>query len=266
MNSVLDYPWLVFVIAFSAFWLSTWAGVSLRRKKRLPEGEIREDFSTILVSTLTLNGLIIGFSFSMAINRYDQRKIYEEDEANAIGTEYVRAGLLPGDDAAKARSLLRSYLDQRILFYRSRDEAELRVINARTAQLQADLWGVVRDAGVAEQTTIMALTVAGMNDVLNSQGYTQAAWWNRIPVGAWVLMAAIAVVGNLMVGFGAEKIKLGSILLVVLPFVFSVSFLLIADIDSPRGGLIRVWPQNLVSLAESLRSPSLMAAPASSAQ
>jgi hypothetical protein len=249
MNSGLDFPLLVFVIAFSAFWCSTWAGVSLRRNKRLPEGGIREDFNTILVSTLTLNGLIIGFSFSMAIERYDQRK-----------------GLLPADDAAKVRSLLSSYLDQRILFYRSRDVQELRVINARTAQLQADMWGAVRDPGVAQQTPIVGLAVAGMNDVLNSQGYTQAAWWNRIPVGAWILMAAIALVGNLMVGFGAEKIKLGSILLLVLPFVLSVSFLLIADIDSPRGGLIRVVPQNLVSLAGSLRAPARMAAPASSAQ
>jgi len=256
MVSVLDYPSLVFVLSFLALWFATWLGASYLRKKRLSEEDIREDFSTILVSTLTLNGLIIGFSFSMAINRYDQRKIYEEAEANAIGTEYVRADLLQGDDAAKVRSLLKDYLDQRILFYRARDAGKLREINAQTAQLQAGMWAAVRDAGVAHQTPIVGLAVAGMNDVLNSQGYTQAAWWNRIPVGAWILMAAIAVVGNLMVGYGAEKIKGGSVLLMVLPFVFSISFLLIADIDSPRGGLIRVTPQNLVSLAESLRAPA----------
>ncbi len=256
MTSVLDYPLLVFVLAFLALWSATWVGASFLRKRRKLQEGLREDFSTILVSTLTLNGLIIGFSFSMAIERYDQRKIYEEAEANAIGTEYVRAGLLPGDDAAKVRSLLSNYLDQRILFYRSRDAQGLRVINARTAQLQADMWAAVRDPGVAQQTPIIALTVAGMNDVLNSQGYTQAAWWNRIPAGAWVLMAVIAMVGNLMVGYGAEKIIGGSILLLVLPFVFSVCFMLIADIDSPRGGLIRVKPQNLESLAESLRTPA----------
>jgi hypothetical protein len=266
MNGVLDYPWLVFVLAFLALWSATWVGASiLRARHKLQEG-LREDFSTILVSTLTLNGLIIGFSFSMAINRYDQRKIYEEAEANAIGTEYVRAGLLPGDDAARVRSLLGNYLDQRILFYQSRDVGELQNINAETARLQADLWGAVRDPGVAQQTPIIGLAVAGMNDVLNSQGYTQAAWWNRIPVGAWVLMAVIAIVGNLMIGYGAEKITGGSILVMVLPFVFSVSFLLISDIDSPRGGLIRVKPQNLVSLAESLGTPSRSAAPASSTQ
>src|SRR5271167_2893939 len=114
MNGVLDYPWMVFVLAFSALWFSTWAGVSLRRRKPLREGQIREDFNTILVTTLTLNGLIIGFSFSMAINRYEQRKNYEEAEANAIGTEYSRADLLPTAVAADVRSLLRQYLDLRV--------------------------------------------------------------------------------------------------------------------------------------------------------
>ena len=66
----------------------------------------REDFGVVQAATLTLLGLIIGFSFSMAIGRYDQRKNYEEAEANAIGTEYVRAGLLPAADATKVRAQL----------------------------------------------------------------------------------------------------------------------------------------------------------------
>ena len=253
--SVFDYPMLILALSFSVLWLSTWVGASILRKKRNLEDDVREDFSTILVSTLTLNGLIIGFSFSMAISRYDQRKVYEEAEANAIGTEYVRADVLPDADAAKARSLLRSYLDERILFYQTRGGRELQEVNARTTQLQSELWATVRDAGLTQQTPILALAVAGMNDVLNSQGYTQAAWWNRIPPGAWVLMISIAIVGNLLVGYGAKNLKAESFLLLVLPFVFSVSFLLIADIDSPRGGVIRVKPQNLLNLAESIRTP-----------
>ena len=75
-----------------------------------------DDFGLILAATLTLLALIIGFSFSMATARYDQRKNYEEQEANAIGTEYVRADLLSPVEAAKVRSLLGSYLDQRVLF------------------------------------------------------------------------------------------------------------------------------------------------------
>jgi hypothetical protein len=91
-----------------------------------------------------------------------------------------------------------------------------------------------------------------MLDVLNSHGYTQAAWWNRIPIAAWGLMAAIAIYCNLLVGYGARNLKAEAVPLLVLPLVVAISFMLIADNDSPRGGLIRVNPQNLVSLAESL--------------
>jgi len=254
MISVLDYPWLTFALSFCALWLSTRFGASFLRKRRDLQKDIRDDFSTIMVTTLTLNGLIIGFSFSMAINRYEQRKIYEEAEANAIGTEYVRAGLLPATDAAAVRSLLRDYVDQRISFYTNHDVGRLRELEARTEQLQTELWAAVRGPAVAQPTAITSLAAAGMNDVFNSHGYTQAAWWNRIPAGAWILMATIAVIGNLLVGYGAESVKSESVLLMVLPFVFSIAFLLIADIDSPRGGFIRVRPQNLISLAETLRA------------
>ena len=88
-----------------------------------------------------------------------------------------------------------------------------------------------------------------MNDVLNSQGYTQAAWWNRI-AAAWGMMTAIAIVANVLLGVGAHRTK--ATLFVVVPLVVAVSFMLIADIDSPRGGVIRVHPQNLESLHTSL--------------
>ena len=254
MNHVTDYPLLVFALSFFGLWLSAWIGASFLRRQRTLEDGVREDFGVILAATLTLLGLIIGFSFSMAINRYDQRKNYEEAEANAIGTEYLRADLLPAADAARVRALLLSYLDQRVLFYRTRDEQELRQINAQTAKLQTALWSAVQAPAVVQPTPVAALSVAGMNDVLNSQGYTQAAWWNRIPLAAWGLMAAIAICSNVLVGFGARNVKAEFFLLPVLPLVVSIAFLLIADIDSPRGGVIRVNPQNLVSLSQSLHA------------
>ena len=190
----------------------------------------------------------------MATSHYDQRKGYEEAEANAIGTEYVRADLLPATDAAKMRALLRSYLDQRILFYTTRDLQQLQKINADAARLQADLWSAVQAPATAHPTAVVALAVEGVNDVLNSEGYTQAAWWNRIPGAAWCLMAAIAICSNLIIGYGAREAGAESVLRLVLPLVVSISFLLIADIDSPRGGVIQVNPQNLLSLKQSLQA------------
>jgi len=252
--SVLDEPLLIFVFFFFILWFSAQIGVFVLKRRRNLEEVARQDFGVIEAATLTLLSLLIGFSFSMAINRYDQRKNYEEAEANAIGTEYVRADLLPPADAANVRALLRSYLDQRVLFYTTRDEQQLRQINAATAQRQAQLWSAAQIPATAHPSPVIAQAVSGMNDVLNSQGYTQAAWWNRIPIAAWVLMAMTAICCNLLIGYGARDAKAEGALFVVLPLIVSIALALIADIDSPRGGFIRVNPQNLLNLSESLRA------------
>jgi hypothetical protein len=201
MMDLFRHSLVFFVFSFVVMWLSAWFGAAVLRKYRnLAEG-MRSDFGTILAATLTLLGLIIGFSFSMAITRYDQRKNYEEAEANAIGTAYARADLLPAADGAKVRALLKSYLDQRVLYYVTQNETVLREVDAKTARLQNQLWSAVVTPATAQPTPVIALAVEGMNDVLNSQGYTQAAWWNQIPTAAWALMLAVAIVSNLLLGY-----------------------------------------------------------------
>jgi hypothetical protein len=250
----MNRPILVFLFSFVVMWAAAQIGARCFKSVRELEGEEKDAFGFILGAVLTLLGLLIGFSFSMAIGRYDQRKNYEEEEANAIGTEYVRADLLGPADAARIQGLLRSYLNQRALFYETREADHLRQVNNDTAQLQNQMWSAVKSAAVPQPTALSALAVSGMNDVLNSQGYTQAAWWNRIPLAAWVLIWAIAICCNLMLGFATRHTghRARSMLLFILPLVLAISFLLLADIDSPRGGFIRVRPQNLLSLAQSL--------------
>ena len=250
MRNPLNYPLLVFVTAFVLLWFSAWVGAQISRRRRDLTEDLRSDFGVVLAATLTLLGLIIGFSFSMATARYDLRKTYEEAEANAIGTEYLRADLLPGQDASQVKALLKEYTDLRIRFYKTRDLGELRQIDSVTGQVQSRLWVAATRSAVTQPTPVDALAVAGMNDVINSQGYTQAAWWNRIPGAAWALMFAIAIFCNGLLGYGARQME--PRLFMVLPLVVAVAFFLIADIDSPRGGVIRVHPQNLVSLRAGL--------------
>jgi len=251
MNYVLNSPLLVLTLSFVTLWLSESIGASFRRGRHSQEGE-RDGFSLIAAATLTLLGLIIGFAFSMAISGYDQRQSYEEAEANAIATEYDRSGLLPAGDAARVRVLLTNYLDQRVLFYEAHDDSQLRQIDATTTQLKTDLWSAVQAPALAQPTPVVALAVSGMNDVLNSKGHAQAAWWNRVPGPAWGLMVAIAVCSNLLIGYGLRNAERKAALLLVLPIVVSISFFLISDIDSPRGGVIHVPPQNLIGLSRSL--------------
>jgi len=248
----MNSPFFVFTLSFFVMWLSARIGAYFRKRHPRLDEDVHRDLDVIVAATLTLLALIVGFSFSMAIDRYDQRKHYEEAEANAIGTEYLRAGLLPAADGMRVRALLKDYLNQRISFYETRDGHQLEQINAYTAQLQTELWSAVQAPAAAQPTSVIALAAAGMNDVLNSQGYTQAAWWNRIPIEAWGLMVAIAICSNLLVGYGARRPQERILYFLVLPLVLSIAFFLIADIDSPRRGAIRVHPENLMSLAQSL--------------
>ncbi len=249
-----NYPPLILLGSLVSFWLASLIGSWLGKRSGHLQEQNREDFKFVLGGTLTLLGLIIGFTFSMAVGRYDQRKNYEEEEANAIGTEYLRADLLPATVAVNVRGLLVSYLASRIANYRSSDREHLRQLDAETARLQNQMWAAASLSGAAHPTPVTALAVAGMNDVLNSQGYTQAAWRNRVPIEAWALLGIISFFCNLMIGYGAQASS--RLLPLILPAVLSISLFLIADIDSPRRGLVRVRPLNLESLAQSLPAPA----------
>jgi hypothetical protein len=252
MSTLTDSPILIFALSLPLLSASAWIGGFVLRGDRQLSEESRESFGVVLAASLTLLGLIIGFTFSMAISRYDQRKNYEEAEANAIGTEYLRLDMLPADTASAARALLRAYTEQRILFYTTRTAGAMAQVDTDTARLQRQLWSAVEIAAAAQPDALRGLTVAGMNDVLNSQGYTQAEWWNRIPIAAWTLMVLIAVLCSAMVGYSGGRSRSRSATLFILPLIVSISLFLIADIDSPRGGVIHVAPQNLMSLRASL--------------
>jgi hypothetical protein len=250
MISVLDNQLVIFAGSLVAQWLAGYAGHVFRSGRRSLSEDEQQDFSIVENATLTLLALIIGFTFSMAVTRYDQRKITEAAEANAIGTEYARVDFLPPEDAKAVRELLGRYVELRILFYVTRRAEGIERIDAETSKLEAQLWTAV--ATRVQPTPLGALTAAGMNDVLNAQAFTYAAWRNRIPVGAWVMMWLIAVFANGLIGYGGRRS--GAFLLLILPAIISVAFLLISDINSPRGGFIRVHPHNLIALAQSIKA------------
>ena len=244
MSALTEVPLLFLPVCFGVLVLASWLGARVARARR---AESEHTLDLALTATLTLLALIIGFAFSMAVGRYDMRKAYEAAEANAIGTEHARAGLLSATDAARIRRLLEAYLDERIRFYEVRSAADLGQVDTDTARLQQQLWSAVETAANGRGDAGMALVAAGMNAVLDSQGYTQAAWWNRIPGEAWELLIVIAIVAGTLFGYSAHARK-ATVVKVVLPLVISVAFFLIADLDSPRAGLVHVTAENLRAL------------------
>jgi hypothetical protein len=250
---MIVFPIPLFLLTFLVLSLAAWLGATRFNNLRAQAMELSDEFGVIQGATLTLLGLIIGFTFSMALDRYEQRKGFESAEANAIATAYLRAEMLPDEPAVtRVKSLLRAYLDQRVIFYSSRNPMRIAEVAESTTRLQAELWSAVKGPAMAHPSPLTALAVASINDVLSSQGDTQAAWSNRIPGTAWVMMGAIAVCATMLVGIGLKRGGSYSRVLAVLPLVIAIAFFLIADIESPRLGIISVVPENLLGLAESL--------------
>jgi hypothetical protein len=249
----VDHPAVLFIVLLALFIGAVAFGAYvLSRIFPLP-GDEREDFVVVQTSTLTLLALLIGFSLSMAVNRYDQRKNLEENEANAIGTEYARADLADAALSEQMKQALGAYTRLRLDHFDTREPQEITRIERSTAVLQNTLWQYATQVAHTMPTPIGATVVTGMNDVLNSQDYSEAALINRIPVGAWVLMIVIALCGCMVQGYGAKGSHRSGLLVVILPVTVALSLALIADIDSPRGGFIHVQPQNLARLLASLK-------------
>ena len=249
---IVRFPFLMVLASFLGLWLCVTLGARLRQKSGPLSPDERDDFNVIQGATLTLLGLIVGFSFSMALSRFDQRQRYERIEADAISTEYLRLDLLTGNTAAEdVRRLLKRFLEERIRWYESSDPRQIEQINRETIELQNELWQAAREEAAQQQTPITALVISGMNDVLSLQGNTQAAWWNRIPFAGWGLMGLIAAFSSAMIGHGARTVR--PVRFPIFPLVIAIAFFFIADLDSPYGGFIHVYPRDLLTLADSLK-------------
>ena len=250
---VLPVP--AFIFTFLVLTAATWLGTARFERLRTEAAASREEFRVIQAATLTLLGLIISFTFSMALDRYEERKGFESAESSAITTAYMRAGLLPPADAARVRSLLGSYLQQRLTFYETRNLRTLAETNLATAKTEDLLWKAVTVPAGQNPNSITALAVASINDVVRTQGDTHASWNNRVPFTAWMMMGSIAFFAMLLVGIGIQRPARFPLILVVLPLIISIAFFLIADVESPRLGLISVVPDNLRELSGTLLPP-----------
>jgi hypothetical protein len=251
--SILPVP--TFLVTFLALALAAWFAATRCGSLRQEAVKLNREFEVVQGATLTLLGLIVGFTFSMALDRYEQRKSLESAESAAISTAWLRADLLPAEDRQKVRALLLRYVDSRVAYFDTRMPSRTRAALADSRQLQAELWAAVTTHAKANPTSLTALAVAGIGEVVTSAGDSEASWNNRIPGTAWLLMAAMAVFATLLVGIGLDEGHGFSRMLLVLPLVIATAFFLIADVESPRMGIIRVVPENLMTLSHTLHGP-----------
>jgi hypothetical protein len=235
--------------------LSVESGYRLGRYRRSRSDQEKEvPVGAMVGSTLGLLAFILAFTFGSAAARYDARRQVLLDEANAIGTTYLRAEMLP-ERRDEVRVLLRDYVNTRLDAVQSGRIAEgIR----RSEELQGQLWAHAVAVGEAHPTSIVVgLFVQSLNEVIDLHAKrVTAGVRNRIPGAIWVTLFTVATLSLGAMGYhsGLAKTSRSPAVLAV-AFTFSAVIGLIADLDRPQEGVLKVSQQALIDLQRSMNAP-----------
>ena len=238
------YPiWAVFVGTIVAFVIAMNVGylAGLRVRGRL--GEVATpDMGATMGGLLGLLGLLLAFTFGMAGQRFDWRKTLVVEEANAIGTAWLRIDLIPEPQATQARIVLRDYTQARLDIATTAKRSEGIV---RSEKLQGDLWRIAAAAAAASPTPTVALFVSAVNEVIDMHGRrVQAALRNPIPPTIFATLYAVAILVLCATGYARGLSgDPSSVASLVLALVLAAVFVLILDLDRPYEGLLTISQQ-----------------------
>lgn len=225
-----------------------WVG---KRRQRRAEHEKEAPVGAMVGAILGLLAFLLAFTFSMAASRFDTRRELVLDEANAIGTTYLRAGLVSEPERTEIRRLLREYVDVRLEAVRP---GMLVPGLKRSEELQGLLWTQATIVAEKSPTPITGLFVQALNEVidLHAKRVTMGIR-NRIPLTIWGALYVTALLAMAGVGYHAGLTgttrPVATLALVV---TFSGILWLIADLDRPQEGLLTVSQQAMVDLQKSI--------------
>jgi hypothetical protein len=218
------------------------------------EDKYLEHIGTIHGAVLGLLALLLGFTFAMVVQRYDLRRDLVVEEANAIGTTFLRASFLPEPHRGEVQGLLRRYIDTRLDFYRAgEDETKLSAAETASAAIQRQLWIHATLAGELSATPLVATFVTSLNETIDLDASRLAAMRNRVPMPVWLLLLLVAGCGCWLSGYSSRGNGTRSgFSQVLLPVLITLVITILTDLATPRRGLVGVSQQSLVDLKESL--------------
>lgn len=248
---------MVFVILFIE------GGFRLGIMRRREDSAVESSVNAMAGATAGLLAFMLAFTFGSAASRHDSRKQLVIEEVNAISTTYRRAALLPGPYRDESRSLLRDYANLRGKAAQM-GKAELVQAVARSEALQDRLWAeAVAAAKETPGHITTGLFIQSLNDMIDLQlKRLTVGVRNRVPVTIWMTLYFLAALAMFMMGYRSGLIGARSRLIsLALVLSFSCVISLIADLDSPQKGLIRVSQQAIVELQNRINKDAAPLAP-----
>lgn len=251
----LSLPTL-YLITAAVVLISSEVGWRLGNYRRmLPKHEREAPIGAVIGAMLGLLAFLLAFTFGMAASRFDSRKSLVLEEANAIGTTYLRAEMLAEPERSTIHELLRDYAAMRVEGVTALMTPEMRT---KTAMIQGQLWANTVAATIKNpDSDLGALFVVSMNEMIDLDATRVTAGRNRIPDSIWLALYSVAILTMAALGyqFGLTGERSWPIT-ILLTMVFTAVIMLIADLDRPQAGLLQVSQQALTDLIDSIGTPT----------
>lgn len=247
--------WLLGLSLFALFWLAAYFG---RWVRGFSKGEKTGDEPGLIVSaSLGLLALLLGFTVSMAVSRYDGRRAATLEEANAIGTFVYRTDLMPPEHRAATLAELDRYVDARIAVGRMGESRE--VVDAAHQQTSAAaqrMWGYMVKVGPqVPDTAVRMLLVESVNQMFDAATSRDAALGNTLPGTLVVLLILFPVASLALIGYtSGESIGAHFMASTELILLLTLVLLLIADLNRPRSGTIATPIAPMLEVQEQLKA------------
>jgi hypothetical protein len=243
---------LIYLVFFALMLAATGAGFQFgRRFEASTPDKVKSQITTVEAAILGVLGLLLGFTMSMAVSRFEARKQLVLDEANAIGTSYLRTALLPAPEGSQIASLLRQYIDVRVQYGTAgNDLVRLNSLLTQTARLQSEFWALAAAYGQKDPNPVKAgLLLQSLNQAIDLESARRMAFQNHVPETVIYVNGIVALLSALLVGYsfglnGRRQIFSMSLLALAITLVLAV----IIDLDHPRSGFIRISQQPMIDL------------------
>ena len=243
---------MIFLVFLALMLAVTEIGFRLGRKSEASTPDRTKPLvSTIEAAMLAVLGLLLGFTMSMAVTRFEARKQLVLDEANAIGNSCLRTELLPAAEGTEIANILREYINVRVQYgTTANDPARLDSLRAQTVRLQDEFWKcAVAYQQKSPNPVAASLLLQSLNQSIDLESARRMALQNHVPESVIYVNGVVGMLAAVLVGYtfglnGRRQIFSMCVLALAITLVLA----LIIDLDQPRSGLIRVSQQPMIDL------------------
>jgi hypothetical protein len=253
-------PLLICLVLTGVLIMTVEIGFWAKGRAKAGTGSIEKtDIALILGAVMTLLALLLGFTYSMSVGRFETRRQLVVDEANAIGTTYLRAKTLPEPRSSEIQKLLRQYTALRVEIGGMGDDApeKIRGIDKRSKELNGLLWSHAAILARESPNPVNAVFLQTLNEMIDLHSIRLAEFRNRVPFSIYLVLFGISAITLWLVGyyFGSSRQRLRIMTTMLALLVASVMWL-IMDLDQPLRGRIRTSQQSLLDLHQDLSQES----------